>query len=104
MNKSNYKIQHVPDNDTGTVSILLEGNIGIENISRISEELLAIQLMFNNVILEIKKAYKIDLSTIQMIYSLVRFYRESNVKVEIRSDMREDQKSSIRLAGFTDFI
>lgn len=59
-----------PDPEKQQVTILLEGDITLQNIAGLKRDLLAIIKQYNNIVVETKDVKNVDLSCIQLLYAL----------------------------------
>lgn len=92
------------DKKSNTQLLLLEGEFGLKYIDRIKSRIDSIKFESNNIIIELKDISSIDLSTVQLVYSLKKTLCDKGKMVKIVSEIPEDIIPIIRNAGFYDFI
>jgi len=104
MTKPNFNVHTRYDKKSKTQVLLLEGETGLKYIDRIKSRIDSINFESSKIIIELKDINSIDLSAIQLVYSLKKTLCEKGKMVEIVSEMPEDIIPVIRNAGFYDFF
>jgi ABC-type transporter Mla MlaB component len=92
------------DKKSNTQVLLLEGEFGLKYIDRIKSRIDSINFDSNKITIELKDINSIDLSTIQLVYSLKKTLCDKGKMVKIVSEIPEDIIPLIRNAGFYDFL
>ncbi len=79
----------------------IEGDYSINNIERIKEELKKILENDKKIHLDIKNIENIDLTAIQLLYSLKKYLKED---FSFGIELKEDQKQILLNSGFGKFF
>ena len=80
------------------VTFTVDGSLSLPNIASIYSELSKSSIGFENVLIQGKDISDIDLSFVQLVYSL-----EKSKKVELDLDLNEEQISILNIAGIKEF-
>jgi ABC-type transporter Mla MlaB component len=92
------------DKKSNTQVLLLEGEFGLKYIDRIKSRIDSINFDSSKIVIELKDINSIDLSTVQLVYSLKKTLCDKGKTVNIVSEIPEDIIPIIRNAGFYDFL
>ncbi len=104
MEKKDYKVYTEKTSEKNQIIVRVEGNTGIENVNNIRNELMNIDLDKDHVKIELKAVYKLDISFIQLLFSLKKHLLTMDKKIDIQMELRDDQKSMIKEAGMMEFL
>jgi hypothetical protein len=80
------------------VTFAVDGSLSLPNITNIHSELLKNSTDFDNVLIQGKDITDIDLSFVQLVYSL-----RKNKNVELKLELNEEQISILNIAGIKEF-
>jgi hypothetical protein len=92
------------DKKSKTQVLLLEGEFGLKYIDRIKSRIDSIHFDSSKITIELKDINSIDLSTIQLVYSLKKTLCDKGKTVNIISEIPEDIIPVLRNTGFHDFL
>lgn len=80
------------------VTFTVDGSLSLPNITAIYSELSKNSTDFENVLIQGEEITDIDLSFVQLVYSL-----KKNKKVELKLNLNEEQLSILNIAGIKEF-
>ncbi len=104
MNKDiSFNVRLKVDNKTKMQTLVLEGELGISNANAIKAKLLAMNFT-SDLSIKIKNVETLDLSSLQLIYSLVKTLHSKGLKANIESELPERMQESLRNTGFLDIV
>jgi MFS superfamily sulfate permease-like transporter len=104
MTTPTFNVHTRVDKKSKTQVLLLEGEFGLKYIDRIKSRIDSINFDSSNIVIELKNINSIDLSTVQLVYSLKKTLCDKGKTVNIVSEIPEDIVPIIRNAGFYDFL
>jgi anti-anti-sigma factor len=103
MNETDVFINQIK-NDDGSAVITLSGNLTISNSEKIQHSLIEAFKLSINISIEINEIENIDLSFIQLIYSLSKESKNFGKNINITSKLNEDMRLLIENAGFSKLL
>ncbi len=104
MNKDiSYSVRLKVDNKTKMQTLILEGELGIGNADAIKSKLQTLNFT-SDLSIKIKNVETLDLSSLQLIYSLVKTLHSKGFKTSIESELPERMQESLRNTGFLDIV
>lgn len=95
MATTNKNIQIIPSNKKGEkkVSLVLENELTIFSIEKIREKIIESVLKYDEIDFQLKNITNMDLTFIQLFYSIKVTSEKLNKKVAFNIDLAEDVKS-----------
>lgn len=99
-----FSVRIRKDRKSKNQHIILAGDIGIKCIDQIKSRIESIEIGSREVVIELKNIHSIDLSTVQLIYSLRKSLGDKGIKAELVSDIPEELILILRNTGFDDLI
>ena len=103
MNETDVFINQIK-NDDGSTVITLSGNLTISNSEKIQQSLIEIFKTSKNISIEINEVENIDLSFVQLIYSLSMKSKIFGKNIKITSKFNKDLRLLIENAGFSELL
>lgn len=103
MNETDVFINQIKKDDGSNV-ITLSGNLTISNSKKIQQSLIEAFKPLKNISIEINEVENIDLSFIQLIYTLSVESKNFGKNINITSKLNEDLRLLIENAGFSELI
>jgi anti-anti-sigma regulatory factor len=104
MTTQTFSVHSRYDKKSKTQVLLLEGEFGLKYIDRIKSRIDSINFDSNKIVIELKDINSIDLSAIQLVYSLKKTLCDKGKVVNIVSEIPEEIIPIIRNTGFYDFL
>lgn len=100
--KEEFKIR--TRKDSGCQWISIDGEIGVNHISRIKEKIASVNLDRKEVVIELKNAESFDLSTFQMLHSLRKSMKEQGMELTVKVDISDGLNNLMENTGISDFL
>ncbi|MGQ1945612.1 STAS domain-containing protein [Geofilum sp. OHC36d9] len=97
-----YKIAHKEKN--GEVNLVFSGQLTINNIEKIASEIKTILEKPTAVNIQVKEVENLDLTFVQLIYSIKNSGKKNNFKVTLSVSLSEELNSLVANAGFDSFL
>ena len=95
----------VIDNKPSGKIFVFEGDFSIQNIETTKDEINSKIDVNQSVVVDINGVTNIDVSFLQLIYSLILYFEKNKISVQIASSgLSEDCKLIIKRAGFDNII
>ena len=88
MDNPDYNL-YVKETSENNTELILEGDLSLENTQKIYDELLSILAKNEINIIRLNNVTNIDLSTIQIIVSLTKSYKEMNKEITIQTNFEQ---------------
>ncbi len=90
--------------DAKTAVITVSGNLSLNNSEGIKKQLNTAIKKHDDIHLEIKNADELDLSFLQILFSLIAYCHEENKKITHTAYLSQEQKQLLEHAGFKTLI
>jgi hypothetical protein len=100
MGKLNVKVIPTTIDGIKSGTLILENELGIENIDELRLEMLEIIKDFQQLEIKVKEAKAIDLTTLQLLYAVKQSYSLQNKKIAIKLDIHNENRKLIECSGY----
>jgi len=101
MKSKTFIIKTSNDKNSKTVTVILEGDLGIKNAVAIKNSIQAIKFNTNSVVLNLKNVEKLDITTVQTINALRTALRSNGQKTELIAELPADIEKLLKNTGFS---
>jgi hypothetical protein len=99
-----YIIRTQKDKSTGNLSIVIEGDAGINQIEQLRNKIDSLKAGFKEVNVELRNLNSFDLSTFQMLYAFRSSLNSQNIPVKIQTDLKGELRNIAINTGMADVI
>jgi ABC-type transporter Mla MlaB component len=99
---NSYKIVHKKKD--GGIDLVFSGQLTINNIEKITTEIKTILEKPTAINIQVKEVENLDLTFVQLIYSIKNSGKKNNFKVTLSVSLSEELKSLVANAGFDSFL
>ena len=98
-----FSIRTRKDKKTNSQHLMFEGDIGLKCIDQIKTRIDSVEIDSKNIVIELNNIRSIDLSTVQLIYSIRKSLMNKGINVVLVTDISEEILQILRNTGFDDF-
>jgi ABC-type transporter Mla MlaB component len=99
---NSYKVVHTKRD--GGIDLVFSGQLTINNIEKITAEIKTILEKPTAINIQVKEVENMDLTFVQLIYSIINSGKKDNFKVTLSLSLSEELKSLVANAGFDSFL
>jgi len=96
---ADFKLAQKTNKQKGISNIEIQGSLTIENCDSIKKKLIEALNNFNELNITLKNINKIDISVIQLFYSLNKTYNEKNKKIIFGTDFSDEISELLKHSG-----
>ena len=100
MNKKTFELRSLKKRGSDTQTLFLGGDLSIRNAALIKKKIEAVKFSGDNVIIHLTNVDKLDITIIQMLYSLINKLSHLGKETKILSELPEDLQKVMGNAGF----
>ena len=100
MNKNTFDIKSRKEKGSKTQTLVFEGDLSFKNAVLIKKRMDALKITGDTIRFQLLNVDNLDITFIQMIYSLVSPLKNKGKEIEIISEIPEDMKKVLINAGF----
>lgn len=100
MKHKTFNIRHSVSRDRKTFNLILEGDLGLRNSSAIWNSLRTMELSGDEIILNLQRIDKIDITTVQGIISFCRHLENNGKSAKVIADLPQDTQRLLTNSGF----
>ncbi|MCP4311681.1 MAG: hypothetical protein GY790_10495 [Bacteroidetes bacterium] len=104
MSKASFHNTIKRDKKTGIQTIVLGGDLSIRNAVAIQKKLNAVKYTGDVISIQLKNVENLDITIVQMVYSLTNTLAGQDKIFEINSELPEDLEKVLANAGFREMI
>ena len=102
MNKKVFNIRSSKEKGSKTQTLVLEGDLSIRNAALIKKKLAAVKFTGDIIRIHLNNVDNLDITIIQIMYSLVNTLENQGKKIEIYSELPDDLEKVLINAGFSE--
>ena len=101
-----YNISVVPsgDKDSKGVTVLLNGDLTLQNSEDIKQELSSIVGKYLKITIKSDNIENIDLSYIQLLFSIYFYQKKLSINVDIDMKLNDELESLVKHSGFGNIL
>ncbi len=100
----NYKFEIIPEKDKSIGTFLFQGDLNIENINEIYEKTTRNYTEFNTINIKVENVSDIDLTFIQLIYSLYKSLKTQKKYLNFRINLPDNLHELLANTGFNKYV
>ena len=104
MNKNKFNIKSRKEKGSKTQTLVLEGDLSFRNAALIKKKINAVKFSDDTISIHLTNVDNLDITIIQMLYSLSNKLGDQGKKTKIISELPEDLNKVIGNAGFKELI
>ena len=97
-----FDIRSKKENGSKTQTLVLEGDLSIRNAALIKKKLAAVKFTGDIIRIHLNNVDNLDITIIQIMYSLVNTLENQGKKIEIYSELPDDLEKVLINAGFSE--
>jgi anti-anti-sigma factor len=103
MNSKTYSVHSKKDNKKKNQTLVFKGDLSLGNAPAIHSQLLSMEFKFDLVV-ELREIESLDLSSVQILYSLQKSVRNKGLKVNFTMDVSERIRIILNSTGFSELF
>ncbi|RLD57152.1 MAG: hypothetical protein DRJ01_14225 [Bacteroidetes bacterium] len=101
---TDFKITQKINKQSGIANIEIQGSLTIENCDSIKNKFIKAYNNFNELNITLKNIDKIDLTTIQLLYSIAKPDNNTNKKITFNTDFPEQIINLLKTTGLNNIF
>lgn len=98
------KSEHVPGTTANQENLVIQGRLTIENIQDIKTKLQEAVANFQNIQIYVEQVEAIDLTFLQLLYSLKRSFSETSKNISFNLMLSDENKTLLRQSGLESLL
>ena len=102
MNEELVTIKADESNSNENGTILMQGDLTISNIEGVKEQVLTAMNDFTNITVKLNDVENMDLSFVQLLYSISKTAKSRNSKIQFDINLSETIQTLLNHSGFKD--
>ncbi|GAH69845.1 unnamed protein product [marine sediment metagenome] len=90
--------------DGGKATLILNGDLSYKNSDSIKKEIISVVEQYNNIELQLENVEELDITCIQIFYSLKNTFSKAGKKITFKTSLPENLKAIIMNSGFNEIF